>query len=172
MSAVESVDNRYDRFTVSSSNEYNKFNFHVYALDVDTIPVQSETGIMINFLKLQHVSKRLMRCYVPDETFQKSVVDAFNYMTTYLGRPANAFVEYVIPERTESMPGLIMTPQTACATEAVMEAVGGFDVVAGEAVGRQWFGSLLRPASDRETWIADAMPQYLSLMFIHQKLII
>jgi len=169
MSAVERLDNKRDRFTVSSSNQYNDFYFHVYASDIDTIPMQSDAGIILNFLKMQHISKRLVTCFVPDETFRTSIVDAFNYMTTYLGSPPNTFVEYIVPERTVSMPGLIMTPQTSCATETPMEAVGGFDVVAGDAVARQWFGTLLRPASDRETWIADALPQYLSLMFLHHK---
>lgn len=169
MSAVERLDNKRDRFTVSSSNQYNDFYFHVYASDVDTIPMQSDAGIILNFLKLGHISKRLVRCFVPDKTFQASVVDAFNYLTSHLGTPPNAFVEYVVPERTESMPGLIMTPQTSCANEADMAPVGGFDVVAGAAVARQWYGSLLRPASHREIWILNALPQYLSLMFLHEK---
>jgi len=169
MSAVERLDNKRDRFTVSSSNQYNDFYFHVYASDIDTIPMPSDVGIMLNFLKMQHISKRLVTCFVPDETFRTSIVDAFNYMTTYLGSPPNTFVEYIVPERTVSMPGLIMTSQTSCATETPMEAVGGFDVVAGDAVAQQWFGTLLRSASDRETWIADALPQYLSLMFLHHK---
>ncbi len=169
MSAVERLDNKRDRFTVSSSNQYNDFYFHAYASDIDTIPMQSDIGIMLNFLKMQQISKRLVTCFVPDETFQTSIVDAFNYMTAYFGSPPNTFVEYIVPERTMSMPGLIMTPQTSCATEAKMESVGGFDVVAGDAVARQWFGTLTRPASDREAWIADALPQYLSLMFLHHK---
>jgi len=169
MSAVRPVDNKYDRFTVSSSNQYNDFYFHVYPSDIDTISVVSNAGITLNFLKQRHISKRLIPCFVPDETFQSSIADAFNYMTAHFGGPQNAFVEYIVPERMFRMPGLIMVPQTVCAMEGPMEAVGGFDVVAGVAVARQWFGTLLRPVSNREAWIADALPEYLALLFLNNK---
>ncbi|MFH1372233.1 MAG: hypothetical protein ABII79_00335 [bacterium] len=169
MSAVEQLDGKRDRFTVTSSNPYNDFYFHVYTSDIDTIAVASDVGIVLNVLKLRNLSKRLLTCFVSDEMFQGSIKDAFNYLTTYLGSPPGTFVEYVVPERAASMPGLIMTSQMACATETPMEVVGGFDVLAGEAVARQWFGTLLRPASDREAWIADALPRYLGLMFLHNK---
>jgi len=169
MSAIEPLDNKRSQFFVSSSNQYNDFYFHVYPSDIDTLPVQSDVGIMLNFLKQRHISKRLTPCFISDDVFQASIVDAFNYMTARLGSPPNTFVEYIVPERLATMPGLIMVPQTSCALEGRMTDVGGFDVEAGVAVARQWFGSLLRPASDREMWIIDAVPQYLSLMFLHNK---
>jgi hypothetical protein len=169
MSSIENLDARRDHFTIAPSNQYRNFYFHVYASDIDTIPVASDAGIMLNFLKSGHLSMRLMTCWVPDETFQTSIVDAFNFLAGTMGPPPNAFYEYIVPERTESMPGLIMTPQTSCAMEGPQTTVGGFDVQAGTAVARQWFGSLMRPASDREAWVAEALPHYLGLMFIHSK---
>jgi len=169
ISKVEPLDDKRDQFTVSSSNLYNQFYFHAYASDIDTIAVPSDIGITLNFLKQKHIPKRLLTCFISDQQFQSSIVDAFNYTAAHLGGPPNTFVEYIVPERTRSMPGLIQTPQTACVTEGAMEASGGFDVVAGVAIGKQWFGSLLRPVSEREMWIADALPHYLALMFLQNQ---
>ncbi len=169
MGEVTPLDNKRAQFTVSSNSAYKDFYFYAYPSDVDTIPIQSKMGITLNFLKPMHISRRLVGCFIPDETFREGITEAFNYMTNYLGGPPNAFVEYIIPERTDAMPGIIMTPQTACATEGYMELIGGFDVVAAEAVARQWFGPSFQPASDREAWMAEALPQYLALMFVHTR---
>lgn len=169
MSAVEPLDDKREQFSVTSSNLYNEFYFYSYASDVDTISVPSEIGITLNFLKPKHVPKRLLTCFIPDEQFQNSLVAAFNYMTAHLGGPPNTFLVYITPDGLLSMPGLIEAPQTACVTEGPMEAAGGFDAVAGIAAAGQWFGALLRPASHRETWITDALPQYLSVLFLQNK---
>ncbi len=163
------VDARRVRFSVSSSNQYRDFYFHAYASDMDTIPLESEVGIPLNVLRSRHLSERLLTCWVSDEKFRSSVLKAFNHMTGYLGGPMNAFAEYVIPERTKTMPGLIMVPQTSCAMEAPLATLGDFDFEAGTAVAKQWFGSLLRPASDREKWVAEAVPRFLSLLFVQNE---
>ncbi|HWR81676.1 MAG TPA: hypothetical protein VN285_00075 [Candidatus Deferrimicrobium sp.] len=166
MSALEPLDGKRNRFTVSSTNQYRQFYFHAYPSGIDTIPRQTQAGITLNFLKAGHLSKRLMDCFINEELFQSSITGAFDQLTTYLGLPPNTFVEYIVPERLESMPGVIMVPQTSCATEGVMEVVGGFDIDAGVGVARQWFGSLMRPASDREVWIGEALPHYLALLYV------
>jgi hypothetical protein len=52
----------------------------------------------------------------------------------------------------------------------MMAAVGGFHTVAGPAVARQWFGPQMRPKTDRDIWITEAMPLYLGAMFIQNSL--
>ncbi|MFQ6009228.1 MAG: hypothetical protein ACE5K8_09805, partial [Candidatus Zixiibacteriota bacterium] len=165
MGEVQPLDNRRDQIEVTSTNLYNDFYFYAYVSDIDTIPVISDMGITLNFLKPKSIPKRLLTCYIPDDQYQESITRSFNFLSSYLGGPPGTFEEYIIPERTASMPGLIQIPQTACVTEGAMEAVGGFDVVAAASVARQWFGSLLNPASDRERWVSEAVPLYLALMF-------
>jgi hypothetical protein len=165
MGEIKPLDNKRDQFKVTSPNLYNDFYFHAYASDIDTIPVTSDMGITLNFLKPKSIPKRLLTCYIPDDQFQKSITRSFNFLSSYLGGPPGTFEVYITPEKTATMPGLIQTPQTACVTEGPMEAMGGFDAVAAAAIARQWFGSLLEPASDRERWVSEAVPQYLALMF-------
>jgi hypothetical protein len=169
MSAMEPANDGSQRFTVSSPNPYNEFYFHGYA-SIDTISVTSESGILLNFLKEKHVPKRLLDCFTPDDKFKSSIVDAFNYLSSHFGAPPTTFVEYIVPEHSSSMPGLIEVLQTACVTEGPAGVAGGFDAFGGAAVAKQWFGSLLRPVSDRERWIVDAPPYYLSLMYVQDKL--
>jgi hypothetical protein len=38
--------------------------------------------------------------------------------------------------------------------------------MAGNQAARQWFGSLMQPASDRETWLSNALPDYISLLYL------
>jgi hypothetical protein len=165
MGEIKPLDNKRAQFEVTSPNLYNDFYFHAYASDIDTIPVTSDMGITLNFLKPKSIPKRLLTCYIPDDQFQKSITRSFNFLSSHLGGPPGTFEVYITPEKTASMPGLIQIPQTACVTEGAMEAVGGFDAVAAADVARQWFGSLLEPASDRERWVSEAVPQYLALMF-------
>ncbi|MEW5995002.1 MAG: hypothetical protein AB1744_11490, partial [Candidatus Zixiibacteriota bacterium] len=170
MGEMQFEDGGRKTFEVKSSNQYREFYFHAYASDIDTIPLKTSSGIPLNVLRSRHLSKRMLTgCFVPDEKFRESVVGAFNHMTSYLGRPINTFVEYVVPERHRSMPGLIMVPQTSCAMEAPLATLGDFDLVAGIEVGKQWFGSLMRPAGDRECWLTEAAPRFLGLLHVQNK---
>ncbi|MFH2047946.1 MAG: hypothetical protein ABIJ12_00735, partial [bacterium] len=150
MSEMTEFNNKQDQFTVSSPLLFNNFFFHVYNGGVeDTVGVISDVGLTLNFLPVKHIKKKTP-CFIAHEKYRQSVTDAFNYYATQFGPPPNTFVEYVIPEGFQSMPGLIKVPQVACVSEGGWEAFGGIDLVAGNSVARQWMGSTLRPSTDRE----------------------
>ena len=64
------------------------------------------------------------------------------------------------------MPGLMGVSQTDCH----VNETGGLTMVAGESAARQYFGALMRPATDREYWLMDALPDYMSLMCVWHEL--
>ncbi len=166
MSEVTLLDKKHEQFSVSSPLQYNNFFFHVYNGGVeDTIGIISDPGLTLNFLPVKHIKKRVP-CYIAHDKYRQSVTDAFNYFAAQFGPPPNTFVEYIVPEGFQSMPGLIKVPQIACVTEGGWEALGGIDLVSGNSVVRQWMGSTMRPATNREKWIMDVLPEYLTLMFL------
>ncbi len=166
MSTVMELDKKHDQFTVASPLQYNNFFFHLYYGGVeDTIGVMSDLGLTLNFLKVKHIKKRTP-CFIAHEKYRQSVTDAFNYFAEQFGPPPNTFVEYIIPEGFQSMPGMIKVPQIACVTEGGWDALGGIDLISGNSVVRQWMGSNMRPATNREKWFMDVLPEYLTLMFL------
>ncbi|RKX28508.1 MAG: hypothetical protein DRP47_04165 [Candidatus Zixiibacteriota bacterium] len=166
MSKSEKINGKQIRFTSSSPALYSKFFFHAYAGGIeDTIPVVSDIGMTLNFLSAKHIKKR-QQCYITHEKYRQSITDAFNYFSATFGPPPNTFVEYIIPEGFQSMPGMIKSPQLACVTEGGWAALGGYDFISGNAVARQWFGSTMRPATNREKWTTEALPEYMCLMFL------
>ncbi len=165
MSEVTRTDEGMDRFTSTSPHPFNTFYIHAYASLIDTIPVVSDMGITLNFIRSQEFTKR-NECFIPEDAYQASITGAFNYYTTILGGPINTFYEYIIPEGFQSMPGMIKVPQVACVRAEPFASLGGLDAIAGISVAKQWYGSLLRPVSDRETWTTEAFPEYLSLLYL------
>ena len=45
-----------------------------------------------------------------------------------------------------------------------------YHIIAGNAVARQWFGSAVRTLSNREAWLLDAVPEYMSMLFMQTDL--
>ncbi|MBU8933697.1 MAG: hypothetical protein KOO62_06785 [candidate division Zixibacteria bacterium] len=169
-SEPEKVDGKTVRFTSTSPAPFRKFFFHVYPGGIqDTIPIVSETGLTLNFLRAKHIKKKL-NCFITDDKYQQAIIDAFNYMSGLLGSPPHTFVEYVIPEGFQSMPGMLKAPQLACVTEGGWISLGAYDFVAGNATALQWFGSTMRPATDREQWTTEALPAYFALMYLQTHL--
>ena len=154
------------RFEVTPSELYANFQFQPYASGYDTIPIVSDLGLTVNFIKSQHLTKSRYACFVQDELYRSAVMGGFNFMTGRLGMPPAAFEMFVFPESTLTMPGLMEVPQVQC----LQIETGGVHMVAGKAAARQWFGALTRPASDREYWVVDAVPDYLSLMYVANSL--
>ncbi|UCG62526.1 MAG: hypothetical protein JSV52_04360 [Candidatus Zixiibacteriota bacterium] len=153
------------QFQVVPEQPYDKFYFQAYASGHDTVSVVSDIGITVNFLKAKHITKRL-GCYVPDGLYESGIMDAFNYMTARMGNPAGTFEIFVYPENYYTMPGLVELPQILCYAQGDFDAFGGFNLFAGYSVSKQWFGNLLKPATDREFWLRDAASEYLNLIHI------
>ncbi|MDZ4722593.1 MAG: hypothetical protein SGI97_01580 [candidate division Zixibacteria bacterium] len=149
-------------FTVQPDEPYHLLSFQSYASNFDTVSLVSDIGVTVNFLKSKSITKNKFECFIPHETYQSVVMSAFNFMTSKLGAPPATFNLSVFPEGGMSLPGLIELPQVQC----FKEETGGLHATAGFQAARQWFGGLARPASDREYWLLDAVPDYLSLLYI------
>lgn len=168
MGSVEAGESRTERFTSMPGKPYRRFYFDVCASGYDTIPQVSEIGVTINFLKSKHINKKNYDCFIPDDDYRSTAIQAFDFCTGLMGNPG-VFGLWVLPESFLSMPGLMELPQVACVTEGPMLAVGGFHNMAGYAAARQWFAALMRPSSHREYWLADAVPAYLGGMFVERQ---
>lgn len=158
----ESPSGKYDRYSVNPTEPYRMFQFQPYASGFDTIPVVSDVGITLSFLKSDNISKVRFDCFVPDEYYRQTTLEVFDYLTSRLGMPPATFAVWVYPEMGRSMPGLMGVPQVQC----LVDGTGGLHMTAGNAAARQWFGAMMQPKTDREFWLLDAVPDYLSMMCV------
>jgi len=162
---IESGEGGRTRFTSAPAEPYRMFLFQPYAAGYDTVTVVSDIGVTLNFITSKHIDKSHFENFIPHEQFQPTVTSAFNFLTSRLGPPLATFVEYIYPEPTGSMPGLIGVSQTS----SHADGTGGLLMEAAEASARQYFGALMRPKTEREYWLMEAAPEYLSLMTVwHQ----
>ena len=152
-------------FDVELMNPYREFYFQGLAANYDTLTIVSDMGVPINFLKSRAFTKKI-DCFVPDEIFETSVMNAFNFMASKVGAPIGTFGISVFPERFISMPGMVQVPQILCYDRGYTEPLGGFDIFSGHSMAKQWFGHLLKPQSGREVWLETSASEYLSLLNI------
>ncbi len=162
MEKIESPTSKRDRFISAPVTPYRLFQFQPYASGFDTVSVSSATGLTLDFLKSKHINKNRFDCFIPDDYYQTVVTDAFNYMSGHLGLPLETFAVSIYPGTGKSMPGLMEVSQTEC----LVDETGGLYMAAGASAARQWFGGLMQPKTDREYWLQDALPDYLSLMYV------
>lgn len=158
------LDGRFKIIEAAPDRPYNTFYFQGYVSGADTVSVNSNLGIPLNFLWLGYITKYNFSCFVPENIQQPAAVNAFNFMTERFGAPPAAFEIFISPEEGIGMPGLAYVPQVACVSE--WEAFGGMDLIAGIGIGNQWFGGALQPQSYRENWLALSLPKFLSLLYI------
>ena len=166
MTSIESPESGRARFTSIPAEPYRMFSFLAYASGFDTVTVVSDVGITLNFLKSGSIDKSHYDCFIPAEQYDPTVTTAFNFMTGQLGPPLATFAEFIYPEPAPSMPGLMGVSQTTCHADGT----GGLLMEAAETSARQYFGALMQPKTDREYWLLEAVPDYLSLMAVWQKL--
>jgi hypothetical protein len=157
-----SPDSKRERFLAAPQEPCRLFQLQPYVSGYDTIPVVSDIGITLNFLKSADLTKNKFKDFVSDDVYRTTVLGAFNFLTKWLGAPTGTFVVWVFPEGMRSLPGLVSVPQVM----PLVDGTGGLHMVAGNMAARQWFGLLMRPKTDREYWWLDAIPDYLSLMYV------
>ncbi len=162
MSPLESTERGRRRFLSAPAEPYRMFLFQPYASGFDTVTVISDIGLSLNYLVSDAIDKNHYPTFIPSERFQPEVTKAFNFMTGRLGPPPAAFAEYIYPEPVASMPGLMGISQTT----DYPAGTGGLLMNASSAAARQYFGALMQPATDRELWLLEAVPEYLSLMAV------
>lgn len=138
---------------------YRLFTFQPLASGFDTVSTISEVGATLNFLKSEYITKNNFSCFIPDQTYEQMVAGSFNCLTGRLGVPPSSFMVDVYPQPGGVMPGFVSVSQTVC----YLDNTGGLTMNAADMMSRLWFGALMRPASDREYWVLDAVPDYLSL---------
>ena len=166
MGPVEEIGNRRQKFSATPDGLFDKFYYRCFTAGLDTVPVVTDVGMSLSFLNWELMSKKTSGCYIPHETYLETVAEAFNFMLARFGAPPGTFEMYVSPTSGFTMPGVMNIPHIACVTDGPMEAFGGFHAVAGRETARQWFGSLMQPATDREKWIVEAAPEYVNLLFL------
>ena len=165
MGPIQPADHGEVKFDVDPGAPYNKFYFQGYATDYDTTAAVSDIGMAINFIRSRHLDKRI-ECFVPDNMYQGTTMDAFNFMSSHFGAPVGTFGLNVFGGSAFSMPGLVEIPQVICYNEGTLSGLGGFSPIVGYAMAHQWFGSRVRPLSYRDNWLKVAVDAYLSLMFV------
>jgi hypothetical protein len=166
MTPLESTEGGRARFTSTPAEPYRMFMFQPYAAGYDTVTVVSDIGIMLNFITSSHIDKAHFENFIPHERFQPAVTSAFNFLTSRLGPPLATFAEFIYPEPTASMPGLIGVSQM----KSHDDGTGGVFMEAAESAARQYFGALMRPKTEREYWLMEAVPEYLSLLAVSQQI--
>jgi len=124
--------------------------------------VVSDIGVTVSFLPSDHIDKHHFTCFIPPELYRPAVMSGFNAISGKLGPPLASFAVAVYPEPCASMPGLMGVSQTDCHADGT----GGLVMQAADAAAQQHFGALMRPATDREFWLMDALPDYLSLLAV------
>ncbi len=168
MGDLAKADKGTDTFSVFPQQPLSEFYFQGYATNYDTLSKISELGMQINFIKSKAIKKGVS-CFIPDEIYETSMMDAVNFMSSKVGAPIGTFSINVFPENFMSMPGLVEMPQVLCYNPGYSEPLGGFDKLAGHAMAKQWFGHLLKPYSTREAWLKRSAAEYLSLLFVESK---
>ncbi len=170
MGQVEELDNRRQKFSATPERLFDRFYYRCFTGGLDTVSVVTDVGMSLSFLDWELMSKKTSDCYIPHEIYVATVTEAFNFMLARFGAPPGTFEMYVSAAGGFTMPGVMNIPHIACVTAGPMEAFGGFHAVAGRETARQWFGSLMQPATDRERWIVEAAPEYVNLLFLQTAL--
>lgn len=152
---------RYDTFTVETTQPYRMFNFQGYAGGYEALDTVAATGGKFSILKSKAV-KKSQSCFIPDNDYKLATLGAFDFMSQRLGAPLGAFAVTVFPESSLTMPGLMEVPQIYC----YQSGTGGIMYEGGRQASRQWFGALMRPASVRDGWLKDGLPDYLGLLYV------
>ncbi len=168
MGDIGYAGNGLDSFSVEPQLPYSVFYFQGYATNFDTLTKISQLGMPINFLKSKAIIKG-RDCFVPDEKYENSMMNAFNFMASTVGAPIGTFGIYIFPEGFISMPGLVEMPQILCYNPGYTEPLGGFNIFTGHAMAMQWFGHQTKPYSDKEQWFELAASEFLSLLFIESE---
>jgi len=153
---------RHDTFTVVTQSPYRMFNYQGFAGGYDEIDTLTESSLPMTILRSTAI-KKSQECYIPPEDYQSASIDAVDFMIRQMGNPP-VFALTVFPESSLTMPGLMNVPQIYC----YQSGTGGIWWEGGRQASRQWFGALMRPQSDREMWLAEAVPDYLGMMFTQE----
>lgn len=166
----EKFDKRLKKIKATPEKPSRKYYYQALPSGYDTVVATTSIGIEINFLKSKAITKK-EDCFIPHKVYQSSVLAAFEYYSSNFGGPQGTFSEFVLPFGYElSMPGMIKVPQIACVRDDYIQALGGFDMLAGKSVALQWFGELTNNQTMRESWLSYALPEYMMMLYLEDHL--
>lgn len=169
-------------FTVEPDQPINTFVFRPYASGFDSTEITTSVGIPLTVLKSPDISKTKYDCYITDDMFQKVVKEGVEFIGARLGNPPGTFGMDIYPLSDLSVQGWgnaamsysadftsagwVEVPQVYCLTAGD----GQLQIVAGPRIAREWFGEFMRPATEREAWLGDAVCEYLGLWYVQGSL--
>ena len=156
------AEGRFKKINIEPEGDYRHFYVQAVSGSFDTLTETSASGIPVHYIKSKEFRKGRYECFVPDDMYQTRVMEAFDFMTGRLGPPPLTAEIFVYPDSNLTMPELVEVKQIFCFDQGT----GDFRQQAGYQTSRQWFGSLMRPRSDREAWLSNAVPDYFSLMYV------
>ncbi len=153
---AEQFDDKRETFSVMQPRPYQRFFHWGFATGYDTVSVTTMSGTKLHFVDTDFRYE-----YVSEDVYRQTAAKAFDYFTAQFGVPAVTDDVYISPRCPVNIPGLMYLPDHHGTRE-----IGGFDVLAGDAVACQWFGESVRLVSWRESWMLTAVPEYLGLLFM------
>ncbi len=166
MGTPEDIGKGKQKIVAEPTQPISMLQFRSYSKSYTNVEGQATSGIPLTFIKSPQINKKNFDCFVPDEIYQPAVTNALDFVAARLGNPPNAFDMTIQPEGRMSLPGHAEVTQVYC----LRDGTGGIHLVAGTELARQWFGPSVRPATDREIWLADAASLYLGLMYTQSAL--
>jgi hypothetical protein len=166
MGTPEDIGKGKQKIVAEPLQPMTQLQFRSYSKSYTSTPGQSLSGLPLTFNKSPQINKKNFDCFVPDDIFQPAVAGALDFVAARLGNPPNTFEMAIHPEGGFAIPGFAEITQVYC----LRDGTGGIQLVAGNQLARQWFGPSARPATDRESWLADGVALYLGLMYTQNAL--
>lgn len=158
--SVQKAKGRFNKYLIAPEQTYRHLYLQPVPNGFDTLTKLSSSGAEVKFLKSDQYAKNRAIDFTPDQKYEEAVMRAFDFMIPRLGARPTSEPLFVYPDSLLSIPGLIELKQLVDYDDQIADLV----VQAGLQVARQWFGPLMKPATDRELWCTNAFPDYLGLL--------
>lgn len=160
-SDVQKAEGRFNKFLIAPEDSYRHLYLQPVSNGFDTLTKLTSSGSEVKFLKSDRYAKSQAAFFTPDKKYEEAIMQALDYMSPRLGERPTADPLFIYPDSILSIPGLIELKQLV----DYDDQTGALASQAGLQVARQWFGPLMKPATDRELWCTNAFPDYLGLRF-------
>jgi hypothetical protein len=154
---VVSVDKQHSQCTAGPVRARDLF-FLPLATGWDTVSRAVDEKLSVKFVAYPSKSA------IPPAEYQREVIEAAQFYIKRFGYPSKLAEINVMPYANSSAFGVEGLPMTRGIPEN-----GGYSYLVGRAIASQWFGATVERPSYREMWIADAVPEYMALLYVQQK---
>lgn len=134
------------------------FLFRPLATGWDTVSRAVDEKLSVKFVAYPK------KTTIPPAEYQGEVIEVAQFYIKRFGYPSKLTELCIEPYTTGSTFGLVGLPMTRGIPEN-----GGYSYLVAEALASQWFGPTVELPSYRETWLTDAVPEYMALLYVQQK---